>query len=60
MQIFRAAQLLLPRPELLENWAVIACDQFTSDPSYWAEAERIRAAEAAAAAMNASAAPEQN
>ena len=25
----------------LEKWAVIACDQFTSEPSYWREVERI-------------------
>lgn len=25
----------------LKKWAVIACDQFTSEPSYWREVERI-------------------
>jgi hypothetical protein len=28
--------IILPRPGVdLEKWAVIACDQFTQDPSYW-------------------------
>jgi hypothetical protein len=28
--------ILLPRPGIdLSKWAVIACDQFTQDPSYW-------------------------
>ena len=35
MAVFQAAELLIPREELLENWAVIACDQFTSQPEYW-------------------------
>ena len=35
MAVFQAAELLLPQAELLENWAVIACDQFTSQPEYW-------------------------
>jgi len=35
-------QILLPRPGIdLTRWAVIACDQFTSQPEYWAEVERI-------------------
>lgn len=36
------SDILLPAPSLdLEQWAVIAVDQFTSDPSYWEEAARI-------------------
>ena len=35
MAVFQAAELLIPHRELLENWAVIACDQFTSQPDYW-------------------------
>lgn len=35
MAVFQASELLIPREELLENWAVIACDQFTSQPEYW-------------------------
>ncbi|MGE5603611.1 MAG: DUF1015 domain-containing protein [Nitrososphaerales archaeon] len=34
--------VLLPRPSVdLYKWAVIACDQFTSEPEYWAEVARI-------------------
>jgi len=32
--------VLIPRSSIdLERWAVIACDQFTSDPDYWAAVE---------------------
>lgn len=41
MSIFQPADLLLPREEELEKWAVIACDQFSSEPAYWDETERI-------------------
>ena len=41
MTIFQPADILLPREEALEKWAVIACDQFSSEPAYWAETERI-------------------
>ena len=42
MAVFQASELLIPRAELLENWAVIACDQFTSQPDYWREVrERV-------------------
>lgn len=40
MNIFRSADLLLPQVEEMEKWSVIACDQFTSQPEYWAESER--------------------
>lgn len=29
------ADILVPRPEYRENFCVVACDQFTSDPDYW-------------------------
>lgn len=42
MAVFQAAELLIPRAGLLENWAVNACDQFTSQPEYWrAVRERV-------------------
>lgn len=41
MSIFRPADILLPRVSEWERWSVIACDQFTSEPDYWDEAERI-------------------
>ena len=38
---FSAADILLPRERFLQRWAVIACDQFTSEPEYWNEVERL-------------------
>lgn len=38
----KAADILLPRNNL-EKWAVVACDQFTSEPEYWEEVDRITA-----------------
>ncbi len=35
MAVFQKAELLVPWEELLGDWAVIACDQFTSQPEYW-------------------------
>ena len=35
MNIFQPADILLPKNADLEKWAVIACDQFTSDMDYW-------------------------
>lgn len=33
---FRLPRCLLPRPAIdLAKWAVIACDQYTSEPDYW-------------------------
>lgn len=40
MSIFQAANILLPKTEEIEKWAVIACDQFTSQPEYWQEVEQ--------------------
>lgn len=34
---FSAADILLPKKDF-ENWAVIACDQYTSEPEYWDQA----------------------
>lgn len=39
MNAFLPADILFPEVESMEKWAVIACDQFTSDPAYW---ERVR------------------
>ncbi len=39
MNAFLPADILFPRVKSMEKWAVIACDQFTSDPAYW---ERVR------------------
>ena len=32
---FMPGEILLPKVEDLSRWAVIACDQFTSEPDYW-------------------------
>ncbi len=38
----RVPNILLPRSGTdLERWAVIACDQHTSEPDYWKEVERL-------------------
>ncbi len=39
MNAFLPADILFPRVDSMEKWAVIACDQFTSDPVYW---DRVR------------------
>lgn len=33
--------ILLPKNADLTKWAVVACDQYTSEPEYWEETERI-------------------
>ena len=38
----RPADILLPKAGTdMSKWAVVACDQFTSQPEYWEEADRI-------------------
>ncbi len=38
---FRLPRLCLPRPGVdLRKWAVVACDQYTSEPAYWEAVER--------------------
>ena len=39
MKNFAPANILLPKNVAFEKWAVIACDQFTSQPEYW---QRVR------------------
>ena len=43
MRTFLPTNLLIPREPLLPAWAVIACDQFTSQPEYWAEVRSLTA-----------------
>jgi hypothetical protein len=40
-KIFQPAEILLPRNADMTKWSVIACDQFTSEPDYWKEAEEL-------------------
>ena len=35
MSVFKSTDILIPDQVEMEKWAVIACDQFTSDPAYW-------------------------
>ena len=38
----RIPEIMLPQKGTdLSKWAVIACDQYTSQPEYWAETDRI-------------------
>ena len=41
MSLFTPADILLPASADMSKWSCIACDQFTSEPEYWQEAERI-------------------
>lgn len=43
MRIFSPADILLPDLTKTDagKWSVIACDQFTGDPAYWEETERL-------------------
>ena len=41
MSLFTPADILLPKSADMTKWSCIACDQFTSEPEYWLEAERL-------------------
>ncbi len=42
---FRRCDILLPKfsdnQEKMKQWSVVACDQYTSEPDYWQEVEKI-------------------
>lgn len=38
---FKKANILLPKDCDMTKWSVIACDQYTSEPDYWNEVEKI-------------------
>ncbi len=40
MAVFNRADILLPKCDMAK-WSVVACDQFTSQPEYWHETEKI-------------------
>ena len=47
---FYPADILLPKDQDMTKWAVVACDQFTSDQAYW---DRVRKnAEGAVSTIN--------
>ena len=37
---FYPADILLPKGQDMTKWAVVACDQFTSEPEYWQAVEK--------------------
>lgn len=38
---FNRADILLPKAADMSKWSVVACDQYTSEPEYWAEVENV-------------------
>lgn len=39
---FKPADILVPKKEMdMEKWAVVACDQYTSEPEYWQQVKKI-------------------
>lgn len=38
-EIFKFGEILLPNNVNVKNWAVVACDQHTSNPAYWNKLE---------------------
>ena len=38
---FKAGNILIPKNVDMYKWAVVACDQYTSEPDYWNEVENI-------------------
>ena len=41
MHPFMKADILLPENVSMEQWSVIACDQFASQPEYWSQARQL-------------------
>lgn len=41
MSIFKSADILIPQDADFTKWSVVACDQYTSEPSYWEDVRRI-------------------
>ncbi len=43
MKAFKTANILLPEytAEQMKKWAVVACDQYTSEPEYWNDVKNI-------------------
>lgn len=41
-RVFKAADILIPKQNTdMTKWAVVACDQYTSEPQYWQKSESI-------------------
>ena len=41
MNIFKKADILIPKEIDNKKWSVVACDQYTSQPEYWDEVKNI-------------------
>lgn len=41
MKAFKRADILLPKEKYREGFAVVACDQYTSEPQYWEQVARL-------------------
>lgn len=41
MNIFKRADILLPQDCDMHKWSVVACDQYSSQPEYWAALEKL-------------------
>lgn len=41
MDIFGRHNILIPQNVDMQKWAVVACDQFTSEPKYWQQLEKF-------------------
>ena len=38
---FNRADILIPKDVDMTKWSVVACDQYTSEPEYWNEVEKV-------------------
>ena len=38
---FKRGNILLPKNADMTKWSVVACDQYTSEPEYWGDVEKI-------------------
>lgn len=38
---FKRGNILLPKNTDMTKWSVVACDQYTSEPEYWNDVEKI-------------------
>lgn len=38
---FKRGNILLPKNTDMTKWSVVACDQYTSEPEYWSDVEKI-------------------
>ena len=41
MNIFKKADILIPKNIDFSKWSVVACDQYTSEPEYWEEVKDL-------------------